>query len=130
MWQDTICAIATPPGQGGVSVIRISGPQTIQLLQAVFRSKTALKPRQLTLGQVVDQQQRLLDECLAVQMPEPHSYTGEDVAEIHCHGGFLVTHAVLDALLAAGARLAKPGEFTPTGLFKWQARPFPSGSSH
>lgn len=112
MWQDTICAIATPPGQGGVSVIRISGPQTSCLIQTVFHSKTALKPRRLTFGKVVDSQGRILDECLAVYMPEPHSYTGEDVAEIHCHGGFLVTQAILDALLATGARLAKPGEFT------------------
>lgn len=117
MLQNTICAVATPPGEGGISVIRVSGDEALRLLQEVFQPKKKTTPfvptpRYLYLGQVRDRDGLPLDQALAVYMPAPHSYTGEDVVEIQCHGGYVVTREILKALLAAGAVPAEPGEFT------------------
>ena len=116
---DTIAAIATPRGEGGVGVIRISGPYSLPILQQVFRPRKKgadghwqPNPRELTLGRVCDSAGAVLDEALAVYMPAPHSYTREDVAEIQCHGGALSLDHILQVILSAGARLALPGEFT------------------
>lgn len=112
MWEDTIAAIATPPGQGGVGIIRLSGPAAYSLLRQVFSYQGKMMPRRLVLGRILDQNGCTLEEALAVYMPGPHSYTAEDVVEIHCHGGYIVLRQVLETVLAAGARLARPGEFT------------------
>lgn len=113
-YTDTIAAIATPLGNGGVGVLRLSGSQAGAILGRVFRggSDPLEQPRRLILGEFRDEKGQLLDECLGVWMPGPHSYTGEDVAELQCHGGLRLMQMGLDALLAAGARLARPGEFT------------------
>lgn len=112
---DTIAAIATAPGQGGVSIVRISGKNAEQVLSAVFRpaqkSLTRLPTHLLTYGHAMDRE-TVLDECMAVIMRAPRSYTREDVAELQLHGGDAVAQAALQACLKAGARLAEAGEFT------------------
>ncbi|MCL1940155.1 MAG: tRNA uridine-5-carboxymethylaminomethyl(34) synthesis GTPase MnmE [Desulfovibrionaceae bacterium] len=119
---DTIAAIATPPGLGGIAVLRLSGPGTLAVLSRLFRPKSlghgaaaasfAFIPRHMHYGDALDAGGERLDDVLAVYMPGPHSVTGEDVGEIHCHGGSGVTTALLEAALACDARLAGPGEFT------------------
>lgn len=121
---DTIAAIATPKGQGGVGVIRISGSLSLPILQQVFRPageknqgaaqnhRYQPHPRELTLGWIENQGGVILDQALTVYMPAPHSYTREDVAEIQCHGGSRVLEEILQLVLSCGARLALPGEFT------------------
>jgi len=114
--QDTIAAVATPPGEGGVGIIRLSGSGSRALARALFRPKSPsfsdFIPHHLHYGHLLDREGRVLDDVLAAFMPGPHSFTGEDVAELHCHGGRAVLSAVLDELLARGARLAERGEFT------------------
>lgn len=125
MLQDTIAAIATAPGEAGVSVIRVSGGGALQLLQKVFvngkmKPLQQVRPRYVYYGYVVEGETpnqeagetAVLDEALAIYMPGPHSYTGEDVVEIQCHGGFLASHEILKLLLHHGAQMANPGEFT------------------
>lgn len=109
---DTIAAIATPPGTGGIAILRISGPEARAVLGRLFTPETAFIPRHMHYGHCLDKAGKILDEVLAVFMPGPHSATGEDVAEIHCHGGTGITAALLESSLAAGARPAGPGEFT------------------
>ena len=114
---ELIAAIATPPGPGGVGILRLSGPGAARAAAQVFRplGKTPLPEapdRQLLYGRVLDQTGNLLDTALAFVSRAPHSYTGEDTAEIQCHGSPVVLSLALDALCAAGARLARPGEFT------------------
>lgn len=116
MLGNTIAAIATPPGNGGIGIIRISGAEALPILQRIFQPQKGgrLQPeaRRLYLGQVHDAAGALLDQALAVYMPAPHSYTGEDVVELQCHGGYLVCREILAAAVQAGAKLAEPGEFT------------------
>ena len=107
---DTIAAIATPPGSGAIAVIRMSGPQATAVMQACTGKVT--EPRRATLAYVRDAQGRVLDEVVATYFAGPASYTGEDVVELSCHGGMLVTRRVLERLLQCGARPAEPGEFT------------------
>ena len=111
---ETIAAIATAPGEGGISIVRMSGDRAGEILGAVFRpaSGGALADRVLTYGRAVDAEGEPLDDCLAVLMRGPRSYTREDVAELQLHGGTATARRVLDVCLAAGARLAEPGEFT------------------
>ncbi|MDF1554002.1 MAG: tRNA uridine-5-carboxymethylaminomethyl(34) synthesis GTPase MnmE [Deferrisomatales bacterium] len=110
--QDTIAAIATPPGEGGIAVVRVSGPAARDLITSLLHlDPSKLKPRSVRLAHVHGRG-RVLDEVLAVWMPAPRSYTREDVLEFQCHGGHAAARMVLDATLAAGARLAEPGEFT------------------
>ncbi|HSR36110.1 MAG TPA: tRNA uridine-5-carboxymethylaminomethyl(34) synthesis GTPase MnmE [Desulfurivibrionaceae bacterium] len=113
----TIAAIATPPGPGGIGVIRLSGPAARAVLETLFRPKNPLssyRSHRLYYGQVVAPQSGLvLDEALAVFMRAPHSYTREDVVELQCHGSFLVLQEILALILTQpGVRLATPGEFT------------------
>lgn len=112
--EDTIAAIATPPGSGGIGVIRVSGPAAEAIAGRVFkRTNTGRwETHRLYTGKVVDLQGRLLDEALGVLMRGPRSYTGEDVVEIHCHGSPIVLHQVLATVLHVGARPAAAGEFT------------------
>lgn len=115
MYDDTIVAIATPPGEGGLAVIRISGPEARAVAAKIFRPARPgpLRPYRLRYGHVVDPaSQAVLDEALAAFMAAPRSFTREDVVELSCHGGALPAQSVLGAALAAGARLARPGEFT------------------
>ncbi len=108
----TIAAIATPTGVGALSVIRISGPQAHAVLKAATGRDVSLAPRVATLVHVRAANGETLDECMATCFCEPASYTGEDVAELTCHGGMLVTQRVLERLFACGARPAEPGEFS------------------
>ena len=112
----SIAAISSPPGKGGVAIIRVSGEDALELVSTVFypmsgKSFTEAKPRVQTYGLIIDSGERI-DDCLATYFPAPHSYTGENIVEIGCHGGILVTSLVLEAILKAGARHAEAGEFT------------------
>lgn len=113
---DTIAAIATPPGHGGVAIIRISGSQAETIARQAFlfsRPRETLQSHHCYLGQVRDPETgHCFDQALLVAMRAPHSHTGEDVVEIHCHGGQLLSHRVLEVVLSQGARMAEPGEFT------------------
>lgn len=108
--RDTIAAIATPPGTGGVSIIRISGRDALAIAARI--SGITPPPRRATLAHIRDTHGDTLDQALLLYYPAPHSYTGEDTLEIQGHGGIAVTQAVLAAVLDAGARLAEPGEYT------------------
>ena len=114
--KDTIAAIATPPGNGGVGIIRISGADCRGIAARVFRpasaSFTDFIPYRLHYGYLVDATERELDDVLTAFMPGPNSYTGEDVIEINCHGGRAILAAALEEILALGARMAERGEFT------------------
>ncbi len=114
--EDTIAAISTPPGEGGIGIVRISGPQALPIGRAVFASSSGHRPgegrRRVFHGHVLDSDGAPIDEVLLHLMRGPHSYTREDVVEINGHGGAGPLAAVLDRVLACGARLARPGEFT------------------
>jgi len=118
MLDDTIAAIATPLGEGGLAVVRVSGPQALAVADKSFLpvGKNSLKPSAATThtihyGKIV-RHGRSVDEVLLAVMRAPHTFTCEDTAEITCHGGILPAKLVLDTLLENGARLAEPGEFT------------------
>ena len=114
---DTIAAIATGQGTAAVGIVRISGAQTQRVLAALFApanglAVSALPPRRMTYGAIRDAEGRTLDHALAVFFSAAHSYTGEESAELHCHGSPIVLQEVLHASFAAGARQARAGEFT------------------
>ncbi len=111
---DTICAISTPPGMGGIAVIRISGPQAIEITdKAWLGSKLAhAKSHTAHLGIVVAHDQKPIDQCVATVYHAPHSYTGEDTVELSVHGSTYIQQTVVGRLCQLGARLAEPGEFT------------------
>ena len=116
--EDTIAAVATPYGEGGIGIIRVSGNKAGSILNMIFRplkyqNATQIENRRLVYGHIVDSKTDIVvDEVLAVFMKAPHTYTAEDVAEIHCHGGSVPLRRTLDLCLSAGARLAEKGEFT------------------
>ncbi len=118
MQEETIAAISTPPGEGGIAIIRVSGAEAIAKVDAIFqprvqgRSLLELPGYQMMLGWVKDAQGEPVDECLAVVMRQPHSYTAEDTVEIHCHGGVLAARQCLQEVLNQDIREALPGEFT------------------
>jgi tRNA modification GTPase len=119
--EDTIAAIATPPGEGGVAIVRISGVDAEAIAGQIFVRPAGkngrLKSHTLYHGTIRDpQSQRVLDETLLTVMRKPRSYTGEDVVEIHCHGGAFLVRQVLGLVLRHGARQAEPGEFTKRGF--------------
>ncbi len=112
---DTIAAVATPPGEAGIGIVRLSGPQAESIARRLFRPRRprdSWQSHRLYLGDFLDSQGHVLDEVLLTLMRAPQSYTQEDVVEIHCHSGYAVLRAVLGEVLAQGARLARPGEFT------------------
>jgi len=115
---DTISAIATAVGEGGIGIIRISGDRAVDIADKIFQAKNHLPLRdiishQATYGCVIDPANLVtVDEVLCIPMYAPHSYTREDVVEIHCHGGSLPLRRILELTFKAGARLAEPGEFT------------------
>jgi len=109
----TIAAVATPPGEGGIAVIRISGDDALNVADKIFSGSIhSYKTHTVHFGNILDENGAFIDEGLAVVMRTPRSYTGEDTVEIHCHGGTLITQKVLKAALHSGARAALPGEFT------------------
>jgi len=115
---DTIAAISTPVGQGGIGIVRISGPQSLEIADNIFRPKKASSPStsrhaSLSYGHIINPADNsIMDEALLAIMRSPNSYTKEDVVEINCHGGMISVRKTLEAVLAQGARLADPGEFT------------------
>lgn len=112
---DTIAAISTPPGEAGIGLVRLSGPEAAAIARQIFRPR---RPRQawlshrLYLGHIVDSQGKIIDEVLLTWMQAPHTFTRQDVVEINCHSGYGVLSGILSLVLEQGARLAQPGEFT------------------
>ena len=116
----TVAALATPPGKGGVALLRISGPEAFELAGRIFcpvggKAVSALSPRRAVWGDILYGGEPI-DDGILVLFPAPHSYTGEDTAEISCHGGVLLAQKVLEAALLAGAHMARAGEFTRRAL--------------
>ena len=111
--EDTIAAVATPPGEGGIAIIRISGKEALSVAEKIYAGPIrSYKSHTAHYGKIVNQEDHMLDEVLILPMLAPRSYTGEDTVEIHCHGGSLITRRVLHLVLESGARAALPGEFT------------------
>lgn len=115
---DTIAAIATPPGEGGIGIIRISGKESLNIGDKIFLNKNNLKlseleERKLNYGQAIDPKTgKPIDEVMIVYMAAPSTYTTEDVVEVHCHGGIIPVRRILEVILESGASLAECGEFT------------------
>ena len=112
---DTIAAVATPPGRGGIGIVRLSGPEAWEIAARLVRLRRALEAGRAVLAEVLDPkdaQAAAIDEAVVTAFAAPHSYTGEDVVEIAAHGSPVVLETLLRAALAAHARLAGPGEFT------------------
>ncbi len=115
--EDTIAAVATPVGEGGVAIVRVSGPDAERIAQEIFSRSGGrnggLRSHTLHYGIIREPKtEEILDEVLLALMRKPRSYTGEDVLEVHCHGGPLLVRRVLELILSRGARHAEPGEFT------------------
>ncbi len=114
---DTIAAIATASGNSGIGIIRVSGDEAIEIVDKIFKSVNSdkklvnVKSHTINYGHIVDND-KVIDEVLVSVMKGPHSYTGEDVVEINCHGGMIVIRKILEIVLKNGARTAEPGEFT------------------
>ena len=112
---DTIAAIATPLGEAGISLLRVSGAKAIEVVNTVFRGKSSLSEavsHTIHHGRIVHPQDGVVDEVLVSVFRKPHSYTGEDGVEISCHGSYYVSRKILETVIGAGARMADPGEFT------------------
>lgn len=110
---ETIAAIATPPGEGGVAIVRISGNEAFEVAAKIFSGPIhTYKSHTAHYGQIHDSQGAHVDDVLVLVMRGRRSYTGENTVEVHCHGGSLITRHVLEVILSAGARAARPGEFT------------------
>lgn len=114
---DTIAAIATPPGEGAIAMIRISGPDAMGIVSRIFKSagKPPI-PRRTTFGKIHDGEE-ILDQVLVTIFQAPASFTGEDMAEITCHGGILLAARILETVLRSGARTAEAGEFSQRAFF-------------
>ena len=113
---DTIAAISTPRGEGGIGIVRMSGDDSIKILSKVFKSKSEkkvedLKSHTINYGHIYDGE-TLVDEVMVSFLKGPKTYTREDIVEINCHGGYLITEKILELLLKKGARIAEQGEFT------------------
>ena len=109
---DTIVAIATPPGRGGIGIVRLSGPDARGIARRLVAREEDLQPRHATLTRVRPKPGPTTDHAVVTFFPDPHSYTGEDVVELSAHGSPVVLRGIVEAAIAAGARLAEPGEFT------------------
>ena len=112
MVESTIAAISTALGEGGIAIIRISGPDAVTISTKILTRKNFEIPGKLYLTNLIDNDKNILDRVLAVNFKAPNSYTGEDIVEIHTHGGILIARLCLDLLLKNGAESAQPGEFT------------------
>ncbi|GDX41512.1 tRNA modification GTPase MnmE [Bacteroidota bacterium] len=118
-WDDTIVALATPPGVGAIGVIRVSGQQALSIVSNLFPSKDlATLPTHTVHVGFLQAGNKVLDEVVVTLFKSPRSYTGEDVVEISCHGSPFVQRQVVDAIVQLGARLARPGEFTQRAFLK------------
>ena len=119
--QDTIAAIATPFGMAGVGIIRISGPEALEIAHRIFQPSHENCPwetHHLYHGDIISADGiTILDEVLISFMRKPHSFTGEDIIEINCHGSPLIIGSILTQLLELGCRLARPGEFSQRAFF-------------
>ncbi|NMA95062.1 MAG: tRNA uridine-5-carboxymethylaminomethyl(34) synthesis GTPase MnmE [Clostridiales bacterium] len=114
---DTIAAISTAPGQGGIGIVRMSGDNSIKILRDIFILPSGLrvtnfKDRYFYYGKIINKDKEIIDEVLVVVMRGPKSYTKEDVVEVHCHGGMISVRRILELVIESGARLSEPGEFT------------------
>ena len=113
---DSIVALATPAGRGGIGVVRISGSSALAIAGRVLARRALLEPRRATFTRLrqhaTDAHLQVLDEVVATFFPQPHSYTGQNVVEISAHGSPVVLQAIVRRAIDAGARLAQPGEFT------------------
>lgn len=111
--EDTIVAIATPLGTGAISIVKISGPEAVEIVSNVFKGKNLKTQKSHTVhyGYIIDNKEKI-DEVLVSLFLAPKTYTKEDVVEINCHGGIAVTNRILEVIIKAGARFAEPGEFT------------------
>jgi tRNA modification GTPase len=111
---DTIVAVATPPGRGGIGIVRVSGSRSREIAEGIlqFPHAASWDPWRARLAHLVDEHGRILDEVVATFFEKPRSYTAEDVVELACHGAPVVLRCALERALHAGARLAEPGEFT------------------
>lgn len=117
---DTIAAISTAIGEAGIAIVRMSGDDSIDIIDEIFKSASGKKMaeaenRKFLYGHIVDGDKQI-DEVLVVKMKGPHSYTAEDIVEIHCHGGVVSVKRILNLILSKGARLAEKGEFTKRGF--------------
>ena len=113
---DTIAAISTPRGEGGIGIVRLSGDESLGILSKIFKPKSKkdvkdIKSYTINYGHIYDGEE-LIDEVLVSIMKAPNTYTREDIVEINCHGGYLITQKVLELVLKNGAKIAEPGEFT------------------
>jgi len=118
-WDDTIVALATPPGVGAIGVIRISGQQALPIVDAMFPSKDLVSQSTHTVHVgLLHVDNKVLDEVVVTLFKSPRSYTGEDVVEISCHGSPFVQRQIVDTIVRFGARLARPGEFTQRAFLK------------
>ncbi len=121
MLLDTIAAISTPRGEGGISIIRISGSESLNILEKIFSPKKNISVKNLKNYGIhygyIKQRENIVDEVLVSIMKAPNTYTREDIVEINCHGGYLITEKILELVLSSGARLAEVGEFTRRAFF-------------
>ncbi|MBV8198818.1 MAG: tRNA uridine-5-carboxymethylaminomethyl(34) synthesis GTPase MnmE [Candidatus Eremiobacteraeota bacterium] len=115
--RDTIAAIATPPGKGAIAIVRVSGPATNDLARRLVQTKRPLRPRVATYAAICDETGKRVDRAVAIRYAAPQSYTGEAMLELQLHGSPVIAREVMRALLACGARLAQPGEFTQRAFF-------------
>ena len=118
MIEDTIAAISTPPGTGGIGIIRLSGKDVFSIVNPIFKGKknqdlSTVRSHSIHYGHIIDKEtSKAIDEVLVMVMKAPNTYTKEDIIEINCHGGIVSVRKVLEQVLRMGARLAEPGEFT------------------
>ena len=110
---DTIAAIATPLGEGGVGIVRVSGPNSLSIMKSIYREcPDEVIPRHVYYGHVVDNKGTVIDDMISIYMKAPHTFTGDDVVEFQAHGSNVSLKLILRSVIASGARLADPGEFT------------------
>lgn len=116
---DTICAISSPPGNGAIALVRMSGPRAFEIVKLLVKLRSGIdfSKRGLYYGSFSEPGQEATDEIVLSLFPAPRSYTGEDIAEIACHGSAFIQQEIIRILLQYGARLAKPGEFTMRAYF-------------
>lgn len=112
MSTNTIAAISTGLTNSGISIIRISGKDSLDIINKVISTKNKIEPNKIVFGKVLDKNKNVLDNVLISYFKAPKSYTGEDICEINCHGGIEITREILEIVLENGAELAKPGEFS------------------
>ena len=110
MLEDTIVALATPPGKAGVAIVRISGSNAQDILKAITKCDSEFLPRYMYLKDIYLKD--IVDNALTVYFKSPNSYTGEDVVEIQCHGGYFIAQQVIEMCQSLGARMAEPGEYS------------------